>query len=128
MEKIYKKLYLYIYNFPVFLPSPSAFRFILDFIIIIFSIYRFFIITIKLSFFITQVNQSFDLIPNTMLIIILLVYFIELIITINTGYYYEGDLVTDRSLIIKNKILNFKFLTNSISHLPYLVYLKNNAG
>jgi hypothetical protein len=115
-------------HFPVFMPTPNFWRLAIDFLIVITLIYRFFIITIKLSFFITQVNLSFDLISNPFLYFLLIVFFIEFLINVNTGYYHEGNVILDRKLIIKNHIKTWPFITNSISHIPYFVYINFNAG
>jgi hypothetical protein len=100
----------------------------IDLLIVITLIYRFFIITIKFSFFITQVNLSFDLISNPILIILLFTYILEFLISINTGYYHEGDVVLERTKIIKHHISTYTFITNTLSHIPYLVYIFYNAG
>jgi hypothetical protein len=110
------------------MPTLNLWRLFIDFFISITLIYRFFIITIKLSFFITSVNLSFDLISNPILYTLLIIYFIELFISINTGYYHEGNVILERKLILKNHIKNWPFVTNTISHIPYLIYINFNAG
>jgi hypothetical protein len=68
-------------------------------ILSIIIIYRLFIITIKVGFFITDVSQALDLIPNTILGLVLGCFFVENIINMNSGYYEKGNLVMDRKLI-----------------------------
>lgn len=117
-----------IQNIPVFLPTPNFWRLLIDFLILLTLIYRNFIISIKLSFFITQINESFDLISNPILFILLTIYFIELIINLNTGYYEDGDVVLDRKKIVKNHVLNWPFIANFIAHITYVIYINFNAG
>jgi hypothetical protein len=116
------------WDLPVFMPTLNYWRLAIDFIIFFTTLLRFYIITIKFSFFISEVNASFDLIPNSLLITLLIVYFIEIFISINTGYYHEGNVITDRKLIFAKHIKSKNFFANSVSHIPYVIYIFYNAG
>jgi hypothetical protein len=121
-------LYIFLNKIPVLEPKNSLPRFLLDIIILLSLIYRVFMITIKLSFFNLEFNQSFDLIPDDILIFLILVFFLELIINLNSGFFQEGNLILDRKSIFHYRILNWIFLFNLLSHIPYIFYHLNKNG
>jgi hypothetical protein len=84
---------------PVFNPSQNKFRLVLDILLSVIIIYRLFIITIKIGFFITDLSQALDLIPNSILFVVIGCFFLENAINMNSGFYEKGNLILNRKKI-----------------------------
>ena len=54
------------------------------------------ITSIKFSFFITNIIGSLDLVTKEQLIIINISFFIDMLTSLNTGYYDNGILILER--------------------------------
>ena len=50
-------------------------------------IYRIWLTTIKLTFFLFSIKESFDLISSDLKLIVLFIFIFDMIISINTGFY-----------------------------------------
>lgn len=84
---------------PVFNPSQNKFRLVLDILLSVIIIYRLYIITIKIGFFITDLSQALDLIPNSILCVVIGCFFLENAINMNSGFYEKGNLILNRKKI-----------------------------
>jgi hypothetical protein len=70
-----------------------------------------FIFSIILQVILIPVSISFeksipDLIGNQMSIILLLIFILEIPLTLNSGFYENGELVTDRRKILEHYVKN----------------------
>lgn len=78
-------------------------------------------ITYFLIFFPLRIAFGLSLYNSGVAFIALAVIILDIIVSLNTGFYDRGSLVSDRVGILMNYLTN-RALTDSLSVLPFLIY------
>lgn len=95
---------------PLILPNHK-FKIIADCWQSFLVMYRIFMTTIKLSFFLFKQRESLSLVDTNFLIVINCSFLFDIILSFNTGYYEKGIIIFDRKKIalnyFKSKLINY---------------------